>query len=332
MLPRSCVLVAVGVGPGVARWARRRPAGAPATVPAVPSSAAVRRHSTGRHRRRHRPEPKPGDPLTGGQGHASRGDRGQGGEHRGRASAGRAEPGRHRLRRGGRGRPDPADRDLPHTFPTRLGPVRSARSTDVQLLPLFGKPGLVYSGANSRVQGKIDKASIVPIQRSTRDNRRVAPHNVFVDLDQIADRAKVGKARSIGWTFVADSSGRCPGGQDHLRRRQRHDSPSATARRAILVRWHGQDLCRRRQPETDQDRQRGDHEGAQPRRRQPRRARHAVGAVRHGRPRQGDDLSRPDQDHGTWRRTKASGPLRFTDRSGRSIALKPGKTWVLLKG
>jgi hypothetical protein len=49
-----------------------------------------------------------------------------------------------------------------HTrFPKRLGPIRSARSTDVQLLPLFGKPGLVYSGANSSVQGKINNAAIV---------------------------------------------------------------------------------------------------------------------------------------------------------------------------
>src|SRR5829696_8060786 len=29
-------------------------------------------------------------------------------------------------------------------LPTRLGPVRSARTTDAQLLPLFGKPALVY--------------------------------------------------------------------------------------------------------------------------------------------------------------------------------------------
>ena len=50
-----------------------------------------------------------------------------------------------------------------HTrFPERLGPVRSARSTDVQLLPLFGRPGLVYSGANRDVQAKIAAASIVP--------------------------------------------------------------------------------------------------------------------------------------------------------------------------
>ena len=53
------------------------------------------------------------------------------------------------------------------SLPKRLGPIRSARSTDVQLLPLFGKPGLVYSGANVSVQRKINDASIVPIARTT---------------------------------------------------------------------------------------------------------------------------------------------------------------------
>lgn len=86
-------------------------------------------------------------------------------------------------------------------FPKRVGPVRSARSTDVQLLPLFGNPGLVYSGANPSVQRKIDNASITTIPCSARDNRRVAPHNVFVDLDNIAKSTKLAKATSIGWIF-----------------------------------------------------------------------------------------------------------------------------------
>src|SRR5687767_1681151 len=86
-------------------------------------------------------------------------------------------------------------------FPKRLGPIRSARSTDAQLLPMFGKPGLVYSGANSSVQRKIDNASIVPIPRSARDRRRVAPHNVFVNLDKIAQSRRLAEAKSIGWTF-----------------------------------------------------------------------------------------------------------------------------------
>jgi hypothetical protein len=53
------------------------------------------------------------------------------------------------------------------------------------------------------LQRKLEQASLVPIQRSTRDFRRVAPHNVFVNLASIAASVKVGKARSIGWTFAA---------------------------------------------------------------------------------------------------------------------------------
>jgi hypothetical protein len=94
-------------------------------------------------------------------------------------------------------------------FPKRLGPIRSARSTDIQLLPLFGKPGLVYSGANVSVQRKISNASIVPIVRSTRDSRRVAPHNVFVNLSKIAKSTELPKASAIGWTF-SDEAPRGP--------------------------------------------------------------------------------------------------------------------------
>lgn len=74
----------------------------------------------------------------------------------------------------------------------------------VALLPLFGRPGLVCSGANTNVQAKIDRASLVPIECSTRDHRRVAPYNVFVDLAGLArSEAKVGHASATGWTFAA---------------------------------------------------------------------------------------------------------------------------------
>ena len=35
---------------------------------------------------------------------------------------------------------------------------------------------------------------------------------------------------------------------------------------------------------------------------------------------------------GRWERTKASAPLRFREKSGDAIALKPGQTWVVLAG
>ena len=94
-------------------------------------------------------------------------------------------------------------------FPKRLGPVRSARSTDVQLPSTVRQtePGLF--GANSAVQRKIDNASIVPLPRSTRDHRRVARHNVFVNLQLIAQSTKLAKATPIGWTF-SESAPRGP--------------------------------------------------------------------------------------------------------------------------
>ncbi len=89
-----------------------------------------------------------------------------------------------------------------HTrFPSSVGPVRSARNTDVQLLPMFGKPGLVYSGANSKVQAQIAKAGIVAIERSDRDTSRSAPHNVIVDLAALAKEYKAGRAQDIGLRF-----------------------------------------------------------------------------------------------------------------------------------
>ncbi len=107
-------------------------------------------------------------------------------------------------------------------FPKRLGPVRSARSTDVQLLPLFGKPGLVYSGANSAVQRKIDNASIVPIPRSTRDHRRVAPHNVFVDLAAIAQSTKLAQGHSNRLDLQRECTAWCRGKRGQGARRARH--------------------------------------------------------------------------------------------------------------
>ena len=131
-------------------------------------------------------------------------------------------------------------------FPKRLGPIRSARSTDVQLLPLFGKPGLVYSGANSSVRRKINNASIVPILRTTRDSRRVAPHNVFVNLATIAKSTKLAKATPIGWTFSETAPqgahgrrGQGAGGPRHFRL-PIHLGPIHRALERISVRRRGQ--------------------------------------------------------------------------------------------
>lgn len=223
------------------------------------------------------------------------------------------------------------------TYPTRLGPVRSARSTDVQLLPLFGRPGLVYSGANSRVQRKIDKASIVPIYRETRDNRRPAPHNVFVNLAKLAGQEKVGQARSIGWTFAADpaqqgakaSSAKAPSAKVKVG----HDVFSfAYHNGRYTVRWNGKtyvDGDSGTQTLTDNAVIMNVHNHADGNRDvlgSPSVQSDTVGQGKVTVYRDGVKIT------GTWRRSKPSGPLELLDSSGSPIALKPGHTWVALRG
>jgi hypothetical protein len=216
-------------------------------------------------------------------------------------------------------------------FPKRLGPIRSARSTDVQLLPLFGKPGFVYSGANSSVRRKINNASIVPIPRTTRDSRRVAPHNVFVNLANIAKATKLAKATPIGWTF----SETAPQGRTAktVKVRVGHDTfDFGYTSGRYTVRWNGS-----RYVDGDSGaitkadnvvimKVRNHPDGNRDVRGTPSVQSDTVGTgavtiYRDGR-----------QIEGRWQRTKASASLHFIDKSGKPIALKPGQTWVALAG
>jgi DUF3048 family protein len=216
-------------------------------------------------------------------------------------------------------------------FPKRLGPIRSARSTDVQLLPLFGKPGLVYSGANSSVQRRIDNASIVPIPRSTRDRRRVAPHNVFVNLDKIAKSRRLAKATSIGWTFN-DTAPRGAAAET-VKARIGHDTfDFRYSSGRYTVRWNGS-----RYADGDSGAiSKADNVVIMKVRNQPDGNRDVQGApsvqsdtVGTGAVTIYRDGKRID---GRWERAKASAPLRLSDKSGKLVPLKPGQTWVALAG
>ena len=217
------------------------------------------------------------------------------------------------------------------TFPTAVEPVRSARTTDVQLLPLFGKPGLVYSGANSRVQRKIDRASIVPIYNATRDPRRVAPHNVRANLKQIAAKAKVGRAQSIGWTFAKQA----PKGAQARSAKVRVGNDTfgfGYAGGRYTVRWNGQtyaDGDDRTITKADNVVVLDVHNSADGNRDVLGTPSVHSDTTGHGTLsvyRNGVRIT------GTWKRAGTSRPLRLLDDSGAKIPLHPGKTWVLLKG
>ena len=79
--------------------------------------------------------------------------------------------------------------------PTVVGPVRSARETDLEVLPQFGRPTLAYSGAAPELLPRIAAAPIndasdknVPAAY-TRDKSRPVPHNLFVHTDKLPQGA-----------------------------------------------------------------------------------------------------------------------------------------------
>ncbi|MCW2810797.1 MAG: hypothetical protein JWP61_1255 [Friedmanniella sp.] len=220
------------------------------------------------------------------------------------------------------------------TFPRAVEPVRSARSTDVQLLPLFGRPGLVYSGANPRVQAKIDRASIVPLYRETRDPRRVAPHNVRVDLAGVAAATRLEPASSIGWTFAAaapivDRASKVA----RVSSRVGHDTFAFDRSHGrYTVRWNGR-------PYVDGDsgattrvdnvivmRVHNHGDGNRDVLGSASVQSDTVGSGRVSVYRDGHRLT------GTWSRGKPSAPLRLRTAGGQDIPLAPGQTWVTLQG
>ena len=66
--------------------------------------------------------------------------------------------------------------------PARSGPQRPEHRRPAAAAVRQARPGLQRRELR-RPGARSSKSSIVPIERSTRDHRRVAPHNVFVDLD-----------------------------------------------------------------------------------------------------------------------------------------------------
>lgn len=92
-------------------------------------------------------------------------------------------------------------------FPPVIGPVRSARQDDLQLLRQFGRPAFAYSGAQPRLLKVVERARIVDLYAGLvggyyRDNSRIAPYNLYADTRQLLAEAKgASQAHDIGFRF-----------------------------------------------------------------------------------------------------------------------------------
>lgn len=79
--------------------------------------------------------------------------------------------------------------------PERIGPVRSARSTDISFLSALGSPGLAYSGANEVFdtlivrQERVRNYSANRFGGYWRDSNRSAPSNLYTSMSQFSTQA-----------------------------------------------------------------------------------------------------------------------------------------------
>lgn len=102
-------------------------------------------------------------------------------------------------------------------YPKYVGPVRSARITDIELLKQYGKVGLIYSGSNRKLADNLQRAplGLVSFDQDNsgyvRASDRPQPYDVIGTFDDLVKRAgKASVPRKVGYTFGATPVGGKP--------------------------------------------------------------------------------------------------------------------------
>lgn len=97
------------------------------------------------------------------------------------------------------------------TIPDRIGPVRSARIADIDLVAQYGTPAFGFSGAQHKLWPALASGSFIDVSANkggvgySRDRTRPAPYNYYADGSAMLERAgaDVTTAKDMGWTFAA---------------------------------------------------------------------------------------------------------------------------------
>ena len=98
------------------------------------------------------------------------------------------------------------------SMPTRIGPVRSARITDIDLVAQYGNPAFAFSGAQRRLWPALAEGSFIDVSANkggtgySRDTSRAAPYNYFADGSVMIERAgpDVSLTPEFGWEFSSE--------------------------------------------------------------------------------------------------------------------------------
>lgn len=102
-------------------------------------------------------------------------------------------------------------------YPSYVGPVRSARITDVELLKQYGTVGLIYSGSQNKLADNLHRARLKLVsfdQDHTgyhRSSARTAPYDVIGTFARLRQRAgKVSKPPKMDYSFGPAPAGGKP--------------------------------------------------------------------------------------------------------------------------
>ena len=223
--------------------------------------------------------------------------------------------------------------------PRRIGPVRSARITDIDLLAQFGSPAFSFSGAQRKMWPVIDNSSLIDISPNKaafayqRDFSRRAPYNYFLDGPEgLTAAPDASQARNVRLSFDSTPP---PNGSVGLSARYAWSASSAEftyeqASRLYRVSLNGRPAEAEETPEG----QRASTVVIQYVKQEPSpffdkgggNTPHAITIGKGAAVVLRDGLmyqakwSRPDAESGTT----------FTDDQGQVLAFKPGQQWIVL--
>ncbi|WP_217236573.1 DUF3048 domain-containing protein [Streptomyces sp. AC555_RSS877] len=115
-------------------------------------------------------------------------------------------------------------------LPKAVGPVRSARESDLELLAQFDRPTLAFSGAQGKLMPLIDKAPLAAQTPGTvsgayyRGTGRPSPHNLYLRPDRLLPAAPGADALTTGFRYGAAPAG----GQKETSRTVRYPATAFT--------------------------------------------------------------------------------------------------------
>jgi hypothetical protein len=216
----------------------------------------------------------------------------------------------------------------------RVGPVRSARTSDIDLLSGFNTPILGFSGANDGVLDAIAVAPIVPMNESNtgsaffRDEGRDAPHNLYTRTASLYE-AEPGQAGMPASQFTFRPAGQPPtGGQATTGVRVSVGNDSVT------YTWNGTGWARLTNGSPHRD---SDGEQVTPDNVIVQYTNYAVSPADANSPEAvtvgtGDAwvFTGGQVVQGHWARANSQAPVQYLDAANNPIALTPGRTWIAL--